>query len=153
MAPKILLRALAIGGLAIAAGRVGAAEPGFVVIADPDAVGSRHLSREVVARIFLRKQIYWQGGRAIQPVNLPPNHPLRREFSLGILGGSPESLEDYWREMYFGGVQPPHVLGSEEAVALFVSSTPGAIGYLSSCLPGHRYAIVLLVGEAPGCPR
>lgn len=129
-----------------------AAEPAFVVIADP-AVSNRKLSRETVARIFLRKQIYWQGGQAIQPVNLSANNNLRREFSLSILGALPESLDDYWRDMYFGGVLPPHVLASEEAVVLFVASTPGAIGYLSTCPAGHRYTVVLIVGDVPGCPR
>jgi ABC-type phosphate transport system substrate-binding protein len=129
-----------------------AAEPAFVVIADPETP-SRHLTRQTLARIFLRKQIFWQGGQAIQPVNLPPTNSLRREFSLQVLGVAPDSLEDYWRDMYFNGVLPPHVFASEEAVALFVSSTPGAIGYLSSCLPGHRYVVVMLVGDVAGCPK
>jgi hypothetical protein len=55
--------------------------------------------------------------------------------------------------MYFHGVLPPHVLASEEAVILFVSSTPGAIGYVSGCVPEHKVNVVLMVGELPACPR
>jgi hypothetical protein len=55
--------------------------------------------------------------------------------------------------MYFHGVLPPYVLASEEAVILFVSATPGAIGYVSACIPEHGVDVVLLVGELPTCPK
>jgi ABC-type phosphate transport system substrate-binding protein len=123
----------------------------FVVITGPGE--ERHLSREAVSQIFMRKQNYWENGTRIQPVNLPANHPLRRAFSQVVLGHLPEELEEYWREMYFHGVLPPHVLASEEAVILFVSSTPGAIGYVSTCYPDRRVSVVLAVGEVPHCAR
>ena len=129
-----------------------ASELPFAVIAAPGAT-DHQLTRESVALIFRRKQSYWGNGSRIQPVNLPPAHPLRRAFSRAILGHAPEALEDYWREMYFHGVLPPHVLASEEAVILFVSSTPGAIGYVSACIPEHGVNVVLSVGELPACPR
>ncbi len=132
-------------------GAIGA-EHSFAVIAAPGTTENR-LSRETIAQIFKRKQNYWENGIKIQPVNLPPTHPVRRLFSQSILGHQPEALEDYWREMYFHGVLPPHVLASEEAVVLFVSSTPGAIGYVANCLPEHRVSVVLQVGEMPTCPR
>jgi hypothetical protein len=131
---------------------VHSAEPAFVVVAAAGAT-ERHLSREAVARLFMRRQLYWDGGLRAQPVNLPARHPLRRLFSQNLLGSRPEDLDDYWRDMYFHGVLPPHVLGSEEAVLLFVASTPGAIGYVSGCAGTARLQIVLIVGDAPDCPR
>ena len=127
-----------------------AAEHPFVVIAGP-GVAEHHLSREVVAQIFRRKQNYWANGARVQPVNLPPQHPLRRGFSQAVLGHLPEGMEDYWREMYFHGVLPPHVLASEEAVLLFVASTPGAIGYVASCPTEHKVTVLLVVGDLPNC--
>ena len=144
-----LLLALVV---ALAAPAAAASEAPFAVIAAPGAT-DHPLSRESVALIFRRKQNYWENGTRIQPVNLPPAHPLRREFSRAILGQPPEALEDYWREMYFHGVLPPHVLASEEAVVLFVASTPGAIGYVSTCFPEHKVDVVLMVGQVPSCPR
>ena len=138
--------------LALVMPAAAASELPFAVIAAPGATEHR-LTREAVALIFRRKQNYWENGTRIQPVNLPPAHPLRRAFSRTLLGHSPEALEDYWREMYFHGVLPPHVLASEEAVILFVSSTPGAIGYVSACIPEHGVNVVLSVGELPACPR
>lgn len=124
----------------------------FAVIAAAGA-GEHRLSRETVALIFRRKQNYWESGTRIQPVNLPPVHPLRHSFSQAILGQPPEAMEEYWREMYFHGVLPPHVLASEEAVILFVAATPGAIGYISACPPERKLNIVLQVGDVPGCSR
>ena len=129
-----------------------AAEPAFVVVAAPGAADHR-LPRDTVARIFLRKQFFWENGLRIQPVNLPASHPLRRTVSQNLLGSTPEALEDYWRDMYFHGVLPPHVVASEEAVVLFVSGTPGAIGYLSSCVAAQKLSVLLVVGEVPDCPK
>ena len=138
--------------LALAVPSVWAADRPFAVITAPGAT-EHHLTRESISLIYKRKQKYWENGTRIQPVNLPTTHPLRRAFSQAILGQTPEALEDYWREMYFHGVLPPYVLASEEAVTLFVGSTPGAIGYVSACVPEHGVDVVLMVGELPACPK
>jgi ABC-type phosphate transport system substrate-binding protein len=145
-----LLAALLCLGLPVA--KALAVDRPFAVIAAPGVIDHR-LTRETVSRIFRRKQNFWESGSRIQPVNLPPAHPLRHVFSQAVLGQTPEGMEDYWREMYFNGVLPPHVLASEEAVILFVSSTPGAIGYISACPSERKLNIVLLVGDVPGCSR
>lgn len=124
----------------------------FAVITAPGITENR-LSPKTIALIYRRKQNYWDNGTRIQPVNLPPAHPLRRAFSQSILGHPPEAMEDYWRERYFHGVLPPHVLASEEAVIIFVSSTPGAIGYVSACVPEHGVNVIVRVGEVPACPK
>jgi ABC-type phosphate transport system substrate-binding protein len=138
--------------LALAVPDACAAERPFAVITAP-GVAEHHLTRETLSLIYRRKQKYWENGTRIHPVNLSASNPLRRAFSETILGHTPEELEDYWREMYFHGVLPPHVLESEEAVLLFVRSTPGAIGYVSSCVPDHQVNVALVVGDLPNCPR
>ncbi|HEX5392864.1 MAG TPA: hypothetical protein VFW68_06280 [Rhodocyclaceae bacterium] len=146
------LLASAFLGLGLFAAGAFAADRPFAVIAAPSASDHR-LTREAVALIFRRKLSFWDNGQRIQPVNLPPVHPLRRNFSLSVLGQPPEALDDYWREMYFHGVRPPHVLASEEAVALFVAATPGAIGYVSTCIPEGKVTVVFAAGDLPGCAR
>jgi hypothetical protein len=126
--------------------------PSFAVIVADD-INENTLSRETLSFIFQRKQSFWRSGRRIQPVNLPAANPLRRAFSACIFGREPVAMEDYWREQYYHGVLPPHVLESEEAVALFVGATPGAIGYVSSCPPGLRAKVVLTAGDPPNCPH
>jgi ABC-type phosphate transport system substrate-binding protein len=147
-----ILSLLASVLLSLAVPAAWAIEQPFAVITAP-GVTEHHLTHESISLIFRRKQNYWENGTRIHPVNLPPTHPLRRAFSQNILGHLPEDLEDYWREMYFHGVLPPHVLASEEAVILFVHSTPGAIGYVSICVPEHGVNVVLMVGEVPTCPK
>jgi ABC-type phosphate transport system substrate-binding protein len=149
---KICSLCLTLLCLAWPAASAPAVDRPFAVIAAPGATDHR-LTRETVSLIFKRKQNFWETGSRIQPVNLPPTHPLRQTFSQIVLGQGPEAMEDYWREMYFHGVLPPHVLASEEAVILFVSATPGAIGYISACPAERKLNVVLLVGDVPGCSR
>jgi hypothetical protein len=124
----------------------------FAVIAAP-GTQQTVLSRETVAQIFLHKLNFWPDGSRIHPVNLPAEHPLRTTFSQIILGATPDQFDSYWREMYFHGVVPPHVVASEAAMLLFIQSTPGAIGYVSSCIPARNIEVVLTVGNLPRCPK
>ncbi|MDR2013408.1 MAG: hypothetical protein LBQ20_10340 [Rhodanobacter sp.] len=124
----------------------------FAVILASD-IDETTWSRETLSFIFQRKQNVWHNGLRIQPVNLPADNPLRRTFSLCVFGREPAAMEGYWREQYFHGVLPPHMVESEEAVTLFVGATPGAIGYVSSCPPGLRAKVVLTVGDPPNCPH
>jgi len=149
---KIFPLLAALLGLLLPVTGAQAAERPFAVIAAPGVTDHR-LSRDSISLMFRRKQNFWESGPRVQPVNLPPSHPLRQAFSQTILGQAPEAMEDYWREMYFHGVLPPHVLASEEAIILFVNATPGAIGYISACPPERKLNIVLLVGDVPGCSR
>ena len=152
MSKVVSLMAALIVGACAAMSNAWAVEQSFAVIAANGTV-DRLLSRETVSQIFTRKQNHWDSGLRIQPVNLPATHPLRRTFSQAVMGRLPEEMEDYWREMYFHGVLPPHVLASEEAVILFVASSPGVIGYVSTCYPDRRVTVVLVVGVVPHCPK
>jgi len=145
-----LLPALACAAALAALPARAADETAFAVIAGPDTP-LQALDSADVARIFERKQTFWPDGQRIHPVNLPPADPLRQRFSLAILGQPPEALVTYWRERYFHGVLPPHVLASENAVRLFVESTPGAIGYVSGCLPEAPLHALLVVGRLSPC--
>lgn len=105
-----------------------------------------------LAALFRRKKLFL-GGQKAEPINLPAQHPLRRHFSQQVLHRTPEELEDYWREMYFNGVNPPFVLASEEAVIRFVAGTPGAVGYVSQCAVDRRVVVVMWIEGGPGCSK
>ena len=137
--------------LALASAADRSAEPSFAVIAARD-IPRKTLSRESLALIYQRRQQFWNNGLRVQPVNLPANAPLRRAFSRCVLGTIPEQTEEYWREMYFHGVLPPRVLGSERAIQLFVASTPGAIGYVTHCSSTADYIVLVTFGKVPDCP-
>ena len=124
----------------------------FAVIVSSESDPGR-ITRDDTASIFRRKQTFWKNGLRVQPVNLPPNDLVRQAFSRCVLGQAPEALEDYWRQMYFQGVLPPRVLESERAVNLFVATTPGGIGYVSTCTNDPHVTVLLTFGDVPNCPK
>lgn len=154
MAKIHVLLALIAGYLLLAnpVALAGVNEQTVYVIAGP-SVEEKQLAREDVALIFSRKRNFWSNGQRIQAVNLPPQHPLRQALSQFLFGRAPEGMAEYWREMYFHGMLPPHVLESESAVALFVATVPGAIGYISSCPSDGRLRVVFMVGAVENCHR
>ena len=106
--------------------------------------GSVSLRVQEVMLLYRRKKLFLRNSDKANPVNLPASSPLRGLFSQVILGAPPEDLEKYWNYMYFQGVSPPFVLSSEEAVMRFVSTTPGAIGYVSYCNVDLRVKVALV---------
>ncbi len=122
------------------------AGPGVAVIVARDAPRPG-LDRITLREIYLKKIFVDGDGHALIPVNLPPEDPLRRAFSLSLLGETSDRLQAYWNERYFHGVRPPYVLGSPNAVIRFVAGTDGAIGYVATCQvdPSVRELMVLPV--------
>lgn len=102
-----------------------------------------NLNRKQLENIFLRKSLINSNGIGWIPLNLPPDNPLRIAFSETLLKLPPHNLEAYWNEQYFNGISPPHVLASEEAVIRFVSTTPGAIGYILPCHLDKRVQVLV----------
>jgi ABC-type phosphate transport system substrate-binding protein len=122
---------------------------GQQVLAEPIAIVTAansplpKLTFETLKLIYLRKiQIDAQGNHWI-PINLPITHPLRHDFSVALFSMLPEDQEDYWNGQYFHGITPPPVMPSEEAVLRFISSTPGAIGYVQHDHVDGRVKVIL----------
>ena len=136
------------------------ADEAIAVIVAPGQ--AKALKKEDLAAVYKRKKLFWSGGGKIQAVNLPASSPLRRTFSQAVLGASPEELEKYWNDLYFHGISPPFVLGSEQAVLRFVAETPGAVGYVPFCSADASVAVALVISasghvsddvSAISCPR
>jgi ABC-type phosphate transport system substrate-binding protein len=103
------------------------------------------LNHSLLRDIYLKKIFVDEGGHELVPVNLPPDHPLRRAFSQGLLHVNGNELENYWNEKYFHGVRPPYVLGSQNAVVQFVVSTEGAIGYVAECKVDASVRVIMVL--------
>jgi hypothetical protein len=84
-----------------------------------------------VRRVFLARQRFWRDGSPVRPVNQGARTALRDIFSRRALGGSTQDFSAYWNDLWFHGTSPPPVLGSDQAVLLYVSRTTGAIGYVA----------------------
>lgn len=102
----------------------------LVVIVHPSRAGV--LSRETVQRMYLKRQRFWDDGRAIVAINQETATPARDAFTRLVFGDEAARLPAYWNEQYFHGVLPPIILGSEEAVVRYVASRSDAIGYVDA---------------------
>lgn len=118
-----------------------------VVSANPQFGISPQLTARELTQIFWRKKQYWQVGTRIHPVNLHAEHPLRILFSKTVLDSLPSEQADYWNGLYFHGTTPPYSVQSEEAVLRYVSTTKGAIGYVSLCSLDERVKPVLWIEQ------
>ncbi|MBN8924914.1 MAG: hypothetical protein J0I96_17725 [Rhodanobacter sp.] len=116
-----------------AAGRASAAAPPRMAVIVGASAPQLALDRDTLRNIYLEKIFVDKEGRRLIPVNLPPETPLREAFTQMLIRMPGNRLQDYWDRQYFQGVSPPYVLGSQQAVVRFVASTPGAIGYVSTC--------------------
>ncbi len=138
--PLGLILAFGLGAIAPAA----PADPGIAVIVAPSGP-ELPIDLATLRDIYLKKIVVDQAGHMLVPVNLPSGSALRRAFSLSLLHDTSEGLQNYWNERYFHGIRPPYVLGSQDAVLRFVSSTEGAIGYVASCRVNASVRSVLVL--------
>lgn len=118
-----------------------------VIVPGQEASQSLKLTPNALKLIYLRKQLYWPSGKRIMPINLYSEHVLRSDFSRAVLGSLPKQQIDYWNGLYFNGIQPPHIVNSEESVIRLVNETPGAVGYVNACLVDHRVKALLWISD------
>ncbi len=90
------------------------------------------MTRSRIAKLFLKKTTKWDDGSKVLPVDQDQESPVRSDFSDVILNKSIAQVSSYWQQQIFSGrSMPPPVLVSDQAVAEFVKSNAGAIGYVS----------------------
>jgi hypothetical protein len=122
-----LLRSLAAAALIALAGPGAAAE--VYVIAN----GVVGLSPEEVKEIFLG-EAQFSGSLKLQPVD---NAGAQAEFLASVLKMNGTRYAAAWTKRAFReGLNPPPLKATDAEVLLFVKSTPGAIGYVTSAPPG-----------------
>ena len=114
----------------------------LLIIVAKDSAISQINSRQL-ERIFRRKSLINQRGERWVPINLGIDNPLRLAFSKRLFKQSPIEMETFWNIQYFKGISPPYVVTSEEAVLRFVTSMPGAIGYINPCHLDSRVRVLM----------
>jgi hypothetical protein len=66
--------------------------------------------------------------------NLLAASPVREQFSLSVLGNTPQELASYWRDLRFHGTRRPPVVESQRTVLRYMARPPGAVGYVRRAL-------------------
>ncbi len=108
-----------------------AADAGVRVIVHPQVKGTQ-VPRAVLTSIFLKEAKLWGDGSPVMPVDQSVRSNVRRTFSSRILDRPLLDVQVYWQRKMTTGLVPPPVKTSDDEVIAFVSSTPGAIGYVSA---------------------
>lgn len=108
------------------------AAAGVVVVTHPSS-SVQSLTRDQISQLFLGRSNTLPDGKAVTLVDLAEGSELRVVFVTQVLGKSEQQLRSHWTRMIFSGKgQPPRSVGSSAEVARFVSTTPGAVGYIDS---------------------
>lgn len=133
------------------------ADPLNIVVITAPQSPRLSFDRYTLRNVFLRKIFVDKDGRRLIPVNLPAGSPLREAFAREVTHLPNSQQDSYWNRQYFQGVSPPYVLASQRAVVRFVATTPGAIGYVTSCHVDSSVRVVLTLplpstDAAAACP-
>jgi len=103
----------------------------FRLIAHP-GISADWVDKSTASDYFLKKKSRWSQGIEVKPVDLSINQ-IRESFSRKIHNRSRSAIKKYWqRQIFTGDSTPPPEKHSERDVIAYVSSTPGAIGYVSA---------------------
>jgi hypothetical protein len=107
------------------------ATQGFKVITSPaNPVSS--LSRDQLARLFLKKTLFWPNGAKVVAVEQPEASPARTAFSRSVLQKSMAELAAYWQQQIFTGkAVPPTELANDAQIVRFVTGNALGIGYVT----------------------
>ncbi len=91
-----------------------------------------YLSESALGAIFGMRLRKWEDGSPIKVFVLPDENPLHVAFSKQILRVFPYQLRSAWDRLVFSGTgEEPIKIKTEQQMRSVISSTPGAIGYIS----------------------
>jgi ABC-type phosphate transport system substrate-binding protein len=115
----------------LAAASVWAQGGGYKIVVNPSNPETS-MSKDEVARIFLKKATKFPDGRSASPVDLAVNSSVRENFSKSVLGKPASAVDAYWQQQIFSGRDIPPPQKSENAAISFVRSNENGIAYISS---------------------
>lgn len=107
------------------------AQSQVVTITHP-GVNAQASSPDQVANVFLGKSDALPGAAALRPIDQPEGSEAREQFYKSMANRDQAQVKAYWARMIFTGKgKPPPSAQSDADVKKFVSTNPGAIGYIS----------------------
>jgi ABC-type phosphate transport system substrate-binding protein len=113
------------------------------VIAHPGSVGTETLSVANARAIFGMRQVKWPNGNLIRVFVLPDTHPAHVATCKEKLNVYPYQLRQSWDRLVFSGMaQAPVEVASEAEMVARVSTTPGAIGYVSRIQNNEKIRVI-----------
>lgn len=123
---------LSLGGSATESSQAFAADvPDFRIIVHSDNP-RRSVSRQFLARAFMKEVTEWSDGETLHPVDLRADSKTREKFSAVIIKRTVAAMRSYWQQRIFSGTGlPPPELDSDDDVVRYVLKFKGSVGYVS----------------------
>jgi ABC-type phosphate transport system substrate-binding protein len=116
----------------------------FVVIANA-SIKSADVSADDLRDVFLGEKSSLRDGSHATPVTLKEG-AAHNAFLQAVAGKTDAAFRAVWRKQVFTGKGTmPRTFDTEAALAAFVGSTPGAIGYVSEGIAAPAGAKILKV--------
>ena len=111
-------------------------EVSFVVVVGADNRATS-IKRQELARLFLKRTSRWSDGRGVIPVDQSARSRVRNAFTHAVLSvegmGQISAVESFWlQQVYSGRNTPPPVKATDAEILSYVTSNPGAIGYVGT---------------------
>ena len=123
-------------GVLVGAVALGAALPSasgaqeFQVVVHPNVRGT-WISRGNLSALFTGKTDRWGDKVTARPVDQSAKSPVRRAFTVSVLGLSIGEMQRYWQDRVAANrIFPPPIKASDAEVLGFVAATAGAVGYV-----------------------
>ena len=92
----------------------------------------RSISINGLSAIFKMRLRHWNDGSEVLVFVLADDDPLHKQFCKQVLNVFPHQMRRNWNKLVFSGTgQAPSELKNKDEIIKKISSTPGAIGYLS----------------------
>ncbi len=103
-----------------------------VVVITNSTVGMDSMPKDELKKIFLGKKIKWSDDMRIKVTALKKGE-VHKEFVKMYTKKSTSQFKNYWKNMIFTGKgMPPKQFETESELIDYVSTTDGAIGYIST---------------------
>jgi ABC-type phosphate transport system substrate-binding protein len=128
---KLLRITYVVAIVLLASANVWAQGGGYKIVVNPSNPLTS-MSKDDVARIFLKKSTKFPDGRGASPVDLPVSSPVRESFSNNIHGKPASAVDAYWQQQIFSGRDIPPAQKGEAAALNFVRSNENGIAYVSA---------------------
>ena len=110
-------------------------EQEFQVVVHPSVRGT-WISRVSLQALFTGKTDRWGDKASARPVDQSAQTPVRRAFTVSVIGLSMGELQRYWQNRIASDrVFPPPVKDSDKDVLSYVAATIGAVGYVGPNTP------------------
>jgi ABC-type phosphate transport system substrate-binding protein len=104
----------------------------FQVVVNASVRGT-WISRASLTAVFTGKTDRWGDKAVAKPVDQSAKSPVRRAFTVAVLGLSLGEVQRYWQDRVASDrVFPPPIKSSDDEVLRFVAATPGAVGYVAA---------------------